>query len=146
MKKQFKKGRILAAGFLLALGFCFTCQGPAPEKKGMAVSGPVQFDPNKAPYPKLSDYGFFTGIQRDLQPNTGVLPYELITPLFTDYAHKARFVWLPKGTQATVATDGRLDFPGSGRFDQKLLLSRRLCQTRSGLGCSGNPLVDEDQG
>ena len=117
MKKQFKKGWILAAGFLMALGSCFTCQGPAAPKKGMEVSGPVRFDPNKAPYPKLSDYGFFTGIQRDLMPNTGVLPYELITPLFTDYAHKARFVWMPKGQQATVAADGRLDFP-----DQAVLI------------------------
>ena len=31
-----------------------------------------------------------------LVPNAGVLPYDLNTPLFTDYAHKLRTVWMPK--------------------------------------------------
>jgi hypothetical protein len=47
---------------------------------------------------KLSEYGFFEGKLSDLSPRADVLPYDLNTPLFTDYAYKTRFVWMPKGT------------------------------------------------
>ncbi|HEY0976588.1 MAG TPA: hypothetical protein VGE21_03890, partial [Flavobacteriales bacterium] len=54
---------------------------------------------------------FFSGPMKDQQPVQGVLPYDVITPLFTDYAHKKRFVWMPSGTQATYAGDHvTLDF------------------------------------
>ncbi len=43
--------------------------------------------------------------------NTGVTPYDLNTPLFSDYAVKYRTVWLPKGAQITYAADGVLQFP-----------------------------------
>jgi uncharacterized repeat protein (TIGR03806 family) len=33
----------------------------------------------------------------------GVVPYDLNTPLFSDYAHKLRSVWLPRGTHAERA-------------------------------------------
>jgi uncharacterized repeat protein (TIGR03806 family) len=64
------------------------------------------------PYEKLSQYQFFKGKLADLQPNDRVIPYDLNSPLFTDYAHKARFVWMPEGTSATYQTsDEPLDFP-----------------------------------
>lgn len=74
--------------------------------------GPVQVDPAYAKAPqKLSEFRFFKGAMKDLQPNDRVLPYDLITPLFTDYAHKARFVWMPAGAQAKYTRDEALDFP-----------------------------------
>ncbi|MCB9032453.1 MAG: hypothetical protein H6553_01295 [Chitinophagales bacterium] len=63
------------------------------------------------PFEKLSAYHLFKGTLNDLIPNDGVLPYDLITPLFTDYAHKARFVWMPKGETAKYVKDEALDFP-----------------------------------
>ncbi|MBT8221336.1 MAG: hypothetical protein KJP00_16030 [Bacteroidia bacterium] len=63
------------------------------------------------PYEKLSDYNFFAGSMANLQPKNGVLPYDLNSPLFTDYAKKARFVWMPEGTNARYTTDHVLDFP-----------------------------------
>lgn len=59
----------------------------------------------------LSDYHFFTGELANLTPNEGVLPYDLNTPLFSDYAHKARFVWMPAGSSARYTEEGILDFP-----------------------------------
>ena len=48
----------------------------------------------------------------DLSPVTGVLPFEPITPLFSDYAHKSRFVWMPDGVSASYVADSLvLDFP-----------------------------------
>lgn len=64
-----------------------------------------------APRMHLSEYGFFTGDIAQQIPAPGVMPYQLNTPLFTDYAEKLRFVRLPEG--ATVPYNARevLDFP-----------------------------------
>lgn len=63
------------------------------------------------PFELLSEYQFFKGSVSDLVPKAGVLPYELITPLFSDYSHKQRFVWMPEGTSANYSTEHVLDFP-----------------------------------
>lgn len=57
----------------------------------------------------LSAFGFFEGGAD--RPSPKLLPYELRTPLFSDYAEKQRFLYLPKGQSYTVAPDGRLQFP-----------------------------------
>ncbi|MEL6809748.1 MAG: Ig-like domain-containing protein [Bacteroidota bacterium] len=73
---------------------------------------PVNFDITQVPYPKLSDYNFFMGEMKNQEPVYGVLPYEPITPLFTDYAKKKRFVWMPNGLQAEYVGDAELlNFP-----------------------------------
>lgn len=73
---------------------------------------PVVFDISQVPYPKLSDYNFFDGSLADQVPVYGVLPYEPITPLFSDYAHKKRFVWMPNGVKAEYVGDSDLlNFP-----------------------------------
>ncbi|MEK8029188.1 SO2930 family diheme c-type cytochrome [Ideonella sp. DXS29W] len=46
-----------------------------------------------------------------LSLNTGVLPYDLNTPLFSDYAHKLRTVWMPAGQSATYRDTAAFDFP-----------------------------------
>jgi uncharacterized repeat protein (TIGR03806 family) len=82
--------------------------GPVPPQ----ASSPVVFDLDEVPYPTLSAYNFFLGPMVALQPVQGVLPYEVITPLFSDYALKKRFVWMPSGVQASYAGDHQaLDFP-----------------------------------
>ncbi|HQV74204.1 MAG: hypothetical protein KBA60_03320 [Flavobacteriales bacterium] len=60
---------------------------------------------NEFPYTNLSEYRFFKGPMADQRPRTGVIPYEPITALFTDYAHKKRFVWMPEGSMAHYAGD-----------------------------------------
>lgn len=71
-------------------------------------TSPVTVDLTKVPYEKLSDYKFFKGIMKDQNPSLNVIPYEPISALFTDYAHKKRFVWLPKGTKATYNGDDKI--------------------------------------
>lgn len=79
-----------------------------PVNNGDAVS----FDLNQVPYNTLSEYHFFTGELHQMEPSEGVLPYEVITPLFSDYAHKKRFVWMPEGAKAEYVADHEiLDFP-----------------------------------
>ncbi|MCD2258365.1 Ig-like domain-containing protein [Psychroserpens luteolus] len=75
-------------------------------------TSPVNFDLGEIPYATLSEYNFFDGEMKDLDPVYGVLPYNLNSTLFTDYAHKKRFVWMPDGTKANYNSDFTpLDFP-----------------------------------
>jgi len=86
-------------------------EAPAPLPTPVAGS-PVVMDLDSVPYATLSHYNFFSGALAAQQPVTGVLPYEPITPLFSDHAHKDRFVWMPAGTAASYVSDGTvLDFP-----------------------------------
>jgi uncharacterized repeat protein (TIGR03806 family) len=69
-------------------------------------------DLTQVPYPKLSDYKFFVGAMKEQLPTLNVLPYEPASSLFTDYAHKKRFVWMPQGTKATFNGDSKtLELP-----------------------------------
>ncbi|MDI9256643.1 MULTISPECIES: hypothetical protein [Flavobacterium] len=73
---------------------------------------PVVVDLTQVPYAKLSDYHFFEGDMKDQIPSLNVVPYEPSSTLFTDYASKKRFIWMPSGTKATYVADNKiLDFP-----------------------------------
>ena len=73
---------------------------------------PVNFDINEVPYDTLSEYNFFEGTMADQNPVYGVVPYEPISALFTDYAHKNRYLWMPNGVRASYVSDADvLDFP-----------------------------------
>lgn len=73
---------------------------------------PVVLDLTSVPYPKLSDYRFFEGPMQNQEPSHKVLPYRPASELFSDYAKKKRFVWMPAGAKASYNGDGNsLDFP-----------------------------------
>ena len=59
----------------------------------------------------LSDWHVLTVSGGRLAPNAGVLPYDLVTPLFSDYAHKLRTVWMPAGQSAKYMADKSFEFP-----------------------------------
>lgn len=64
------------------------------------------------PFPRLSDYHFFIGDIKNLTPSMNVIPYEPASGLFTDYALKKRFIWMPAGVAATYVADNKtLEFP-----------------------------------
>lgn len=65
---------------------------------------------NPTPAPTLAAYRLFTD-PGARQPNAGVVPYRLNTPLFSDYAEKARFVFTPPGRPARYTAQGVFDFP-----------------------------------
>jgi uncharacterized repeat protein (TIGR03806 family) len=64
-----------------------------------------------APKAALSEYGFFSGNLADLSPAANVFPYEVNAPLFSDYAEKARFIYLPEGTRMIYRDSTAFDFP-----------------------------------
>ena len=61
--------------------------------------------------PRLSDYAFFTGNISELAPATNVFSYEVNAPLFSDYAEKARFVFLPNGQKMKYDAEQAFEFP-----------------------------------
>ena len=92
------------------------------------------------PFPeKLSSWRLFEKSSAPLRPNVGLIPYDLNTPLFSDYAAKYRFVWMPAGQAATYNEDEAFSFPvgtilsktfafpeGNGKGDGERLIETRL--------------------
>ena len=74
----------------------------------------------------LSDYSFFKGNLADLKPAKGVFPYDVNTPLFTDYAQKARFIFLPDGTEMTYDSKEVFDFPEGTTIIKNFLNNFRI--------------------
>jgi uncharacterized repeat protein (TIGR03806 family) len=65
---------------------------------------------DETPAPVLADYHLFVdGGART--PNARVTPYTLATPLFSDYAVKSRYLYLPPGASARYQGAGLLDLP-----------------------------------
>lgn len=59
----------------------------------------------------LAEWGVLRVEDGWLRLNDGVVPYDLNTPLFSDYAHKLRTVWMPVGMTATYQPERSFDFP-----------------------------------
>ena len=59
---------------------------------------------------KLSEYPFFQGKISDLKPAENVYEYELNNALFSDYSHKKRFIYFPKGKKMSYRPEGVMDF------------------------------------
>ena len=100
----------------LILVFVWACSSDDdmmdPDPDPAPVLEKVNLDLNAIPYSNLSDYNFYFGEMADMVGNEGVVPYDLVTPLFTDYAIKDRFIWMPEGTSASYAGDGAvIEFP-----------------------------------
>jgi uncharacterized repeat protein (TIGR03806 family) len=61
--------------------------------------------------PTLAGYGLFTGTGATQQPAADVVPYEVIVPLFADFAVKHRFLRVPAGEVITYDPIGRFALP-----------------------------------
>ncbi|MGL2963703.1 hypothetical protein ACSVH2_07785 [Flavobacterium sp. RSB2_4_14] len=97
-----KKHYYLLTVLLLLLSIFIACTDQDDEYTPVS---PVVVDLTQVPYPKLSDYKFFEGEMKNQIPSLNVIPYEPRSVLFSDYAHKKRFVWMPDGTTATFNGD-----------------------------------------
>ncbi len=95
----------------------------------------------------LSAYNFFEGNLSDLQPNQGVFPYDVNAPLFSDYAEKARFVYLPQEKSMVFRDFTAFEFPegaviiknfyypldmAAPESGRKIIETRLLLKTESG--------------
>ena len=85
---------------------CWRCLGVR-----VAAAAGTASPPRRGPFEKLSQYGLFAGDPAAQQPADGVIPYDLNSALFSDYAEKFRFIKLPPGTHATYRDDDAFEFP-----------------------------------
>lgn len=142
------KKEILLLGFL-SLGLLTACGGSSSDTAGADDSGnqgqdgqgnggqvnicsdqerTVQWDKLLTELaPNLSDYQLFSSqCNPTINPSARGIAYDLSVPLFTDYATKYRFVFIPENTKATYVSgentqtesgktlyvdDGTLDYP-----------------------------------
>ena len=89
----------------------FGCARTAREALAPVPEAPTVSAHLEGPPPKLlSAYNLFLDGPAQI-PNAGVVPYDLTTPLFSDYAEKHRFVYVPEGAPATYTEDGPFEFP-----------------------------------
>lgn len=76
----------------------------------VAVGESIRIDAD-APFPRqLSEFRLFRDAERQT-PNDGLVPYDVISPLFSDYAEKYRFVYVPDGASLVYTEDGEIAFP-----------------------------------
>ena len=76
---------IAAAIFMILLSGC--AERPKVKPIFYAIDNPV----------RLSEWGLLDVRDGALNLGEDVLPYSLNTPLFTDYAHKLRTIWMKEG-------------------------------------------------
>ncbi len=102
-RKNIAWTRAFAVVVLLSMGLLMGCKSDDGKSVRPFLS---------EPYPeKLSAWRLFVGTPASMTPNQGVIPYELNTPLFTDYAEKYRTIWMPKGKKADYREGDVLAFP-----------------------------------
>lgn len=96
-------------------GFGEPCDAlpPLPEARpcgeGLATTAPAD-----VAWPlRLSDLGCFVSFT-PVAPGPGVVPFEVNSPLWTEGAHKQRFVALPPGGVISISRDAAWDLPPGG--------------------------------
>ena len=100
--------KILSILLLCITLFIISCSDETEEEYNSIPKSPVKVDLTQVPYPKLSDYHFFESEMKNQIPSLNVLPYAPASALFSDYAHKKRFVWMPIGVKATFNGDSKV--------------------------------------
>ena len=110
-----KRIHLIVIAVAMSLAGCRKEDRPDPDPTGSvppSSTSQVFVDLAEMPYDSLSKYGFFQGPMSGMQPSEGVLPFAPINALFSDYAKKSRFVWMPPGVSATYESDSSaLVFP-----------------------------------
>jgi len=94
---------------LLMLLWIWAC---TPEPKEVVLEEvPAERETAAGEHDKLSSYRFFTGTLKELNPSKGVISYDINAPLFSDYASKKRFIFLPEGKKMKYSPEDVFDFP-----------------------------------
>lgn len=96
----------LAVALFLAMAGCGEDRS-APEPYDL------DFDiPRSEAFPdSLLAYGLYEEPLSSLRPAAGVIPYELSSELFTDYAFKQRLMMIPEGNSITTTDNTTFEFP-----------------------------------
>lgn len=83
--------------------FMIQCEQPKTVALEIVVPSSV--------FEQLSDYHFFKGAIKDMQPNEGLVPYQLINPSYLLHGQFNNFVYVPKGQIVPYNEEDILKFP-----------------------------------
>jgi uncharacterized repeat protein (TIGR03806 family) len=101
----------MRARALLAGAISLLCVAVAATPAASRDNGPdLAIILSERPATTLAAYRLFRDVAGK-EPNTGVVAYDLPTPLFSDYATKRRYVFLPPEVRAQHREDGAIEFP-----------------------------------
>ena len=115
------------------IGICsiliyFSCATP----KNTAITLPSEGDY----FDYISDYGIFEIKNGEFIPNEQLVKYEVTNALFSDYAKKDRYVFMPEGKSASLKVDGFFDWPEGSMivknfgYSKTQLGNNRVMETR----------------
>lgn len=100
-----------AVGFAALVGLA-ALGGACDDGGTVAKCVPGTAGADRGPFPSsLDSYCMVTLQNGNVTANDGVTPYDLQTPLFSDYAVKYRTVWMPPGASVSYVEDARFEFP-----------------------------------
>ncbi len=71
---------------------------------------PAFLDVSQVSKKRISEYHFFKDGRKQI-PNERVIPYDLNTPHFSDYAKLRRFLWVPEAAKIRLNKDYSMEFP-----------------------------------
>lgn len=104
-KEKLKKTgwKLGISSFALTVAIFISCQKGEekvlPESRALAE----EVASGIFPYRRLSTYGLFEGDMKELKKAEPLIFYKPASSLFTDYALKSRFVFIPEGKKAQIA-------------------------------------------
>ena len=102
--------RYISLAFFVAVFCLLGCESNKPAP--LVIEEVSLAGQSELPGPeKLSDWALFEAPINRLKPKPGMVPYDLNTPLFTDYASKLRFILLPEGSVAKYEEREVLNMP-----------------------------------
>ena len=115
------RARVVALSFALVLSACSSDKsaGPthssteagAPRSDGGSDSdGGVTPAPEGSPYQSLAEWHLFKDAKAQT-PEDRVVPYGVIAQLFSDYAYKRRFIYVPEGKRIGYSPTEKWSFP-----------------------------------
>jgi len=100
--------------FIVSIFVCIVaCKEDLIEPEPLLFERVELFNLAQVPFQNLSQYGFYKGEMAELNPHRALLPYELPTGLFSNYAIKQRLIYFPLTGKAEYIDDEQLplNFP-----------------------------------
>ncbi|MDO8449335.1 MAG: SO2930 family diheme c-type cytochrome [Rhodoferax sp.] len=91
---------------------------------------------------RLSAWNLILSNGQTLSLQQGVQPYSLNTALFSDYSHKFRTLWLPKGTQIGYMAEGQLQFPVGAIISKTFFYPKAVASAPGLVGAAQTDQVD----
>jgi uncharacterized repeat protein (TIGR03806 family) len=99
-------------GVAVKMFACLVVMAGCGDNISAGLTGPVAVDISAPPAQQLSSYRLFSwSADGGFTFNDGVVPYDVNTALFSDYALKQRAIYVPDGQSATYDPEQAFEFP-----------------------------------